>query len=183
MKKTIELKRGVSNAVVSEVQSEMKIIRKEMRLLQAQNMSLRAHNLTLQDNVKALIEKVNSLEEKDQILLSTEGKDPPGSFKEDGMTVTNSNSSDKENVVHDEEEVTRDDNGSTCTSYISPQKNLAYRNRIKSRMSYSPQITEKEEGTPENMYLGLTGRRSQIYKEINRIKSSSAKNRRQTMNI
>lgn len=193
MKKTIEVKRGVSNAVVSEVQSEMKIIRKEMRLLQAQNMSLRADNLMLRDNMKTLIEKVNSLEEKDPTIFSTEGKDPPGSFEEDGIAITgivmtDSNISDKENAAHEDEEVAPV-NGSTGASFLMPQKNLAYRNRIRSRMSYSPKMTENEVETPEKTYLGLTGRRSEIYKEINRMKSSSAlsakekKNRRQTMGI
>lgn len=191
--KKVEMKRGISGAVVGEMKSEikdihenMKSMRKEMRLLQAENMSLRADNLSLQQDVRALIHKMNSLDEKDDALL---GKDPPGSFEEDGITRTDS---DKENMSAEEDEILQSSSSESST-LVSPQKNLAYRNRIKlSRMSYSPKKKEEEEiltaSTPEHSYLGLTGRRSQIYKEISRIKTSPARTmkdntRRQTMNF
>jgi regulator of replication initiation timing len=190
--KKVEVKRA-SGAAVGEMKTEiksihedMKSMRKEMRLLQAENVSLRADNLSLQHDVRALIHKVNSLEERDDASLAKEGKDPPGSFEEDSIARTDS---DKENQSADEDEILQTSSGESST-LISPQKNLAYRNRIRSRMSYSPMKKEEEEiltvSTPEKSFLGLTGRRSQIYKEINRIKTSPAvkdKSRQQTMNF
>lgn len=174
--KKVEMKRGISGAAVGEMKSEikdihenMKSMRKEMRLLQAENMSLRADNLSLQQDVRALIHKMNSLDEKDYILL---GKDPPGSFEEDGIARTDS---DKENISAEDDEILQSSSSESST-LVSPQKNLAYRNRIKSRMS--PKKEEEEiltASTPEHSYLGLTGRRSQIYKEISRIKTSPAR--------
>jgi hypothetical protein len=188
MKRTVDVKRGVSNSVVSDMQSEMKSIRKEMKLLRSENMSLRANNMMLHHNVKSLIEKVNSLEEREDELLERDGKDPPGSFDNDHLS---SCESDKENAVADEEcvEQVQTVNNETGAAK-SPQKSLGYRTRIRSRMSYSPKKEEDDDviSEPEKTYLGLTGRRSQIYKEINRIKSSPVrdlkdKDRVQTMNL
>ena len=167
MKKTIEVKRtGVSGSIVGEMQAEMKSMRKEMRLLQAENLSL-------QSNVRSLIQKVNSLEEeKEETLSFREGLDPPDSFDEEGDI-------NKENSLEDSE-------NSTTAASKSPQKNLAYRQRIKSRMSNSPGPKKVEE-EEQQAFLGLTGRRSQIYKEINRMKNNTSpvkdKSRRQTMNV
>lgn len=166
----------------------MKSMRKEMRLLQAENMSLRADNVMLQDNMKYLIEKVNSLEdERDDASLAKEGKDPPGSFEEDSIEIVRTDS-EKENISASAEELDKAQ-PTNNTILATPPKDLAYRKRIKSRLSYSPK-KKKEEVAPtsEKSYLGLTGRRSQIYKEISRIKTSSIrgvedKGRRQAVNF
>lgn len=169
----------------------MKSMRKEMRLLQAENMSLRADNVMLQDNMKYLIEKVNSLEdERDDASLAKEGKDPPGSFEEDSIEIVRTDS-EKENISASAEELDKAQPTSSTNNTIlaTPPKVLAYRKRIKSRLSYSPKKKKEEVApTPEKSYLGLTGRRSQIYKEISRIKTSSIrgvedKGRRQAVNF
>lgn len=192
--KKIETRRKISGASVGDMKSEMKSIhddmksmRKEMRLLQAENMSLRADNMLLQDNMKYLIQKVNSLEdEKDYASFVKEGKDPPGSFEEDSIIQTDS---EKENLSNEIEKEVKVLSTSVATLVIaSPQKDLAYRKRIKSMLNNSPKKKEEETPTSEQAYLGLTGRRSQIYKEINRIKSSPVlneddKSRKHTMNL